>query len=143
MDRNGLFQKLRLFSYRHIFRTYSLRGAADISASEALSMDVVRLLGAPTVSEFAAFVGISQPNATYKVKNLVKKGYLKRHKSSKDKRECRLTVSDKYEQLRSNGDLSLEQIIGKLGTYYSAEEIEIAGRVLDTACEILRQEDEK
>ena len=49
----------------------------------------------PTVTEFADFIGISQPNATYKVNSLVQKGYIEKF-SEGDKRKTLLRVSGKF-----------------------------------------------
>ena len=54
------------------------------------------MLNQPTVSQFADFLNISQSNATYKVNNLIKKGYLERENSQVDRREYHLILSEKY-----------------------------------------------
>ena len=63
---------------------------------EGFSLEVIQILGEPTVSEFADFLNISQSNATYKVNNLIKKGYLERQNSQVDRREYHLVLSEKY-----------------------------------------------
>ena len=63
---------------------------------EAFSLEVIYMLDEPTVSQFADFLNISQSNATYKVNNLIKKGYLVRQNSMVDRREYHLILSDKY-----------------------------------------------
>ena len=54
---------LRLESYRKMFHTLREK-AGSLSATEAFSADVIHLLGRPTLGQFAATLGISQPNAT-------------------------------------------------------------------------------
>ena len=54
------------------------------------------MLGTPTVGQFADFLNISQSNATYKVNNLIKKGYIERQNSQLDRREYHLVLSEKY-----------------------------------------------
>ena len=66
---------LRLESYKKMFHTLREK-TGSLSATEAFSADVIHLLGRPTLGQFAATLGISQPNATYKVNNLAAKGYL-------------------------------------------------------------------
>jgi DNA-binding MarR family transcriptional regulator len=68
----------------------------SLSAMEAFSVDVIHALGNPTVSEFADFIGISRPGASYKVASLIEKGYIKKEVSEEDKREYRLVLTDKY-----------------------------------------------
>ena len=70
-----LFRKYRLFCYRKLFAAVREK-PGSLSATEAFSADIIHLLGSPTVSQFAETIGISQPNATYKVNQLVSKGYL-------------------------------------------------------------------
>lgn len=65
---------LRLESYKKMFHTLREK-TGSLSATEAFSADVIHLLGRPTLGQFAATLGISQPNATYKVNNLAAKGY--------------------------------------------------------------------
>ena len=135
----SLTRKLRLFCYRYFFGRSCVR-TNNMTATEAVSIDVIRLLGMPTVSEFAAFVGISQPNATYKIKNLVKKGYLKRHRSGTDKRECRLEVVEQAGAVSGAEQIS-QVLVERLRAYYSEEELLTAEKVLNTAFELLRQEE--
>ena len=68
---------LRLESYKKMFHTLREK-TGSLSATEAFSADVIHLLGRPTLGQFAATLGISQPNATYKVNNLAAKGYLEK-----------------------------------------------------------------
>ena len=63
---------------------------------EAFSLEVIQMLGTPTVGQFADFLNISQSNATYKVNNLIKKGYIERQNSQLDRREYHLVLSEKY-----------------------------------------------
>lgn len=137
----NLFRKVRLISYRYQFRGLG-RKFADISVQEACSADIVRLLGSPTISEYAAFVGISQPNATYKVKNLVSKGYLKKLKSLNDRRECRLAVGEKFEKLRFESEEQMQRALNKLEQEFTQEELETTSRVLTAAYEYIKQEEE-
>ena len=53
----------------------------------------------PTITQFAEFLDISAPNATYKVKQLIKKGFISKEKSEKDKREFLLVPTQKFFEL--------------------------------------------
>ena len=68
----------------------------SLSATEAFSADIIHLLGSPTISQFAETIGISQPNATYKVNQLAAKGYLHKTVQAHDRREIVLTTSEKF-----------------------------------------------
>ena len=70
--------------------------SGSLSATEAYAVDVIYLLGSPTITQLAETLGISQPNATYKVNNLIKKGYLERENSRTDRREYHLILSEKF-----------------------------------------------
>ena len=87
--------KLRLQFYKEMFGVIRER-EGSLSAMEAFSVDVIHALGNPTVSEFADFIGISRPGASYKVASLIEKGYIKKEVSEEDKREYRLVLTDKY-----------------------------------------------
>lgn len=92
---SDLYKNLRLSHYRNLFAQL-LEKAGSLSATEAFSAEVIYLLDHPTISEFAAFLGISQPNASYKVNALVTKGYLERVGSDDDRREAHLNVTKKF-----------------------------------------------
>jgi DNA-binding MarR family transcriptional regulator len=91
----ALYRYLRLAHYRKLFETISER-PGSLSATEAFSAEVIYLLGEPTIGDFARFLGISQPNASYKIISLVSKGYLTKKPCENDKRECILLVTQKF-----------------------------------------------
>lgn len=90
-----VFDKFELQFFRKIFDLVRER-EGSLSAMEAFSLEVIRMLDNPTVGQFADFLNISQSNATYKVNSLMKKGYLERQNSSVDRREYHLVLSEKY-----------------------------------------------
>ena len=94
-DFEELYRYLRLAHYQKLFATISEK-PGSLSATEAFSVEVIYLLGEPTLGEFASFIGISQPNASYKVSALVSKGYITKESGESDKRECRLVVTQKF-----------------------------------------------
>ena len=90
-----VYDKFKLQFYRRVFELVRERDGS-LSAMEAFSLEVIKMLDNPTVGQFADFLNISQSNATYKVNNLIKKGYLERQNSQTDRREYHLVLSDKY-----------------------------------------------
>ena len=92
---SDLYRNLRLSHYRNLFGQLREK-AGSLSATEAFSAEVIYLLNRPTIGEFADFIGISQPNASYKVNSLVTKGYLERISSDEDHREAHLRVTKKF-----------------------------------------------
>lgn len=90
-----VYNKFKLQFYRSVFELVRERDGS-LSAMEAFSLEVIEMLGQPTVGQFAEFLNISQSNATYKVNSLIKKGYIERLNSIVDRREYHLKLSEKY-----------------------------------------------
>ena len=90
-----VYDKFKLQFYRRVFDVVRERDGS-LSAMEFFSLEVIRMLNQPTVGQFADFLNISQSNATYKVNNLIRKGYLERENSQTDRREYHLILSEKF-----------------------------------------------
>ncbi|MBO5555867.1 MAG: MarR family transcriptional regulator [Oscillospiraceae bacterium] len=90
-----VYDKFKLQFYRKVFELVRERDGS-LSAMEAFSLEVIKMLDNPTVGQFADFLNISQSNATYKVNSLIKKGYLERQNSQTDRREYHLVLSEKF-----------------------------------------------
>ena len=90
-----VYDKFKIQFFRKVFEKVRERDGS-LSAMEALSLDIIRALGEPTVGQFADFLNISQSNATYKVNSLIKKGYIEKQNSIIDRREYHLVLTDKY-----------------------------------------------
>lgn len=135
-----LYRQLRLRSYRRIFSSVHER-SGSLSATEAFSADVIQLLGTPTLSQFAQCLGISQPNATYKINNLVAKGYVRKTPSPDDRREIRLCPSGKLEMYRTSGEGLFEHALEVLKKTYTQQELDLTARVLTTLLDETDKED--
>ena len=120
---NNLYKKFRLITYQEMFGRIREKDGS-LSATEAYAVDVIYLLGNPTITQLADTLGISQPNATYKVNNLVAKGYVIKTVSEDDKRECHLTVSDRFYKYYGASNSFIENAVNTLGTRYTPEELE-------------------
>ena len=90
-----VYDKFKLEFFRRIFELVR-ECEGSLSAMEAFSIEVIHALHEPTVGQFAEFLNISQSNATYKVNNLIRKGYLERENSRTDRREYHLILSEKF-----------------------------------------------
>ncbi|MGI6577535.1 MAG: MarR family winged helix-turn-helix transcriptional regulator [Eubacteriales bacterium] len=90
-----VYSKFKLNFYRGIFDRVSDR-LGSLNVTEAFAAEAIYALREPKIGEFAEAIGISQPNATYKVNSLIKKGYIKKINSKKDKREYHLRVTQKF-----------------------------------------------
>lgn len=118
-----LYKKSRLLTYQEMFGRIREKDGS-LSATEAYAVDVIYLLGNPTITQLAETLGISQPNATYKVNNLVNKGYVIKTVSADDKRECHLTVSDRFYKYYGNSTRFIDEAAEVLSQKHSLEELE-------------------
>lgn len=93
------FEKL-YFKFRNNYCKNLFSGVNDeqdsLSPTESYCVEAIFLLNRPTVHQFANYVNISQPNATYRISNLISKGYVRKVLSEDDRREYFLEVTDKF-----------------------------------------------
>ena len=118
-----VYDKFKLNFYRRVFELVRER-EGSLSAMEAFSLEVIKMLDEPTVGQFADFLNISQSNATYKVNSLIRKGYLERQNSSVDRREYHLVLSEKfynYVSLLSSYEMT---VMERIKERFSAEDVE-------------------
>ena len=134
-----VYDKFKLQFYRKVFEHVRERDGS-LSAMEGFSLEVIQILGEPTVSEFADFLNISQSNATYKVNNLIKKGYLERQNSTVDRREYHLVLSEKYYiymNLYANYELT---VMRRVEERFPPEDVAVFDRILQVMSEELMPE---
>ena len=134
----ALYEKSRLETYRELFGRIREKDGS-LSATEAYSADVIYLLKNPTVSTFAEALGISQPNATYKINSLASKGYVSRTYSTEDRRECRISVCDKFYAYYDTDYPFLTESVAKLGEKYTEEELALCERILSDLTDSLNE----
>ena len=123
-----LYRNLRLSHYRNLFGQLREK-AGSLSATEAFSAEVIYLLDRPTIGEFADFIGISQPNASYKVTSLVTKGYLERVCSDDDHREAHLHVTKKFLDYYGRQLPDMKSAVTSALTSFTEQEIELLNRL--------------
>lgn len=124
-----VYDKFKLQFYRRVFELVRERDGS-LSAMEAFSLEVIKMLGQPTVGQFADFLNISQSNATYKVNSLIKKGYLERENSRTDRREYHLILSEKffrYAELLSSYEIT---VMNRIKERFPSEEVALFDRML-------------
>ena len=126
-----LYKKFRLMHYRSMFSRIRERDGS-LSATEAYAVDVIYLLGDPTLGRFADCLGLSQPNATYKVNNLIAKGYVVKAVADTDRRECRLSVTDKFFSYYNTQSAFISRAAGELEREFSPAELECFEKMLKT-----------
>jgi DNA-binding MarR family transcriptional regulator len=90
-----LYYKFRNNYCKNLFSSVN-EDKDSLSPTESYCVEVIFLLNRPTVRQFANYVNISQPNATYRISNLIEKGYVRKVLSLDDRREYFLEVTDKF-----------------------------------------------
>ena len=96
---SAVYSKFRALYYRDVLHRVKLR-ELSLTTSEVYCVDIIHNLDKPTIQEFSNYIGISTPNASYKINSLIKKGYLKKVQSETDKREFILDENLVLEGLR-------------------------------------------
>jgi len=132
---NEVYTKFKLNFYRGIFERLQER-ESSLSASEAYAVEVIYALHEPTVSQFAEFLNISLPNATYKVSTLVRKGYIEKVHSSTDKREYHLHTTPKFRQYYAINQNYITTVMQRIHERFPQEET----KQLENMLRIISQE---
>lgn len=126
---NRVYDKFKFQFYRKVFELVKERDGS-LSAMEAFSLEVIKMLDNPTVGQFADFLNISQSNATYKVNSLIKKGYIERENSSVDRREYHLILSEKYYNYQALFSNYEHEVMERIKTRFSPEEVAVFDNIL-------------
>ncbi len=90
-----VYTKFKIHFYQEMFKKLHSR-ETSLTIVELFCVEIIYALKNPTIKEFADFIGISSPNAAYKISCLIDKGYIEKVQSEKDRREYHLHVTDKY-----------------------------------------------
>ena len=85
------------------------KNSKELNMQEAFSLDVIHMLGNPTILEFANYMEISQPNATYKINQMIQKGFLTKQLCDNDKRSYRLKVTEKFLKVYRGNDCFIKK----------------------------------
>ena len=119
---NEVYTKFKLHFYRSVFGRFQKR-EASLTTVETFCMEIIMALGKPTVNEFSSFVGISAPNAAYKINNLIQKGYVRKEQSETDKREYHLVVTQKYIDYYNISYGYLSTVVDRIKARFPAEDV--------------------
>ncbi len=93
---SGIYNKFKLLLYSKMMTEFVDEKKASLSYFEVFCMEIIVLLGKPTINRFAAFANISAPNAAYRINRLIQKGYVKKIQNEDDKRQYYLYPTEKY-----------------------------------------------
>lgn len=91
----SIYNQFKLNFYKNIFPNFEHR-EPSLNVMETFCTEVIYALGRPTINDLTKFMGMSQPNTTYRINGLVKKGYIRKIQSQEDKREYYLELTDKF-----------------------------------------------
>ena len=138
-DFQRVYEKFKLQFFRRLFSQVRER-EGSLSAMEAFSVEVIHQLNAPTIGQFADFLGISQSNATYKVNNLIRKGYIVKENSDTARREYHLKLSDKFYSYNGLMQSYIDTVLGRIRERFTPEELETFARVLTVMSDELMPE---
>jgi len=116
-----VYAKFKLNFYRGIFQRVHDR-LGNLNVTEAFAVEAIYALREPTIGEFAESIGISQPNATYKVNSLIKKGYIEKINSEKDKREYHLRVTQKFLDYYNINNEYIHTVMERIKARFTPEE---------------------
>ena len=136
-----VYTKFKLHYYRGIFGEVMERDGT-LSAMEAFSVEIIYALGEPTIGEFAEYVGISKPNATYKVNSLMKKGYITKIHSQTDKREYHLQMTPKFFDYYSINDKYIQTVTKRIEKRFSKTEVRMLEQMMTVISKELMPEEE-
>lgn len=134
-----VYDKFKVEFFRRLFSLVRER-EGSLSAMEAFSVEIIHQMNAPTISQFAEFLGISQSNATYKVNNLIKKGYIVKENSDVDRREYHLVLSEKYYNYSGLMQSYVDTVMQRIGARFTPEELETFSRMLGVISDELMPE---
>ncbi|MCR5367212.1 MULTISPECIES: MarR family transcriptional regulator [Eubacterium] len=124
-----VYGKFRVHYYRDVFNRIQAR-ELSLSAVEVYCVEIIKALNKPTINEFANFINISSPNATYKVNSLIQKGYVVKVQSETDKREYYLDVTEKFYKYWNLSEKYLDIVEKRLEENLTAEEFETFNSIL-------------
>ena len=135
----AVYTKFKLHFYRSVFGRFQKR-EASLTTVETFCMEIIMALGKPTVNEFSSFVGISAPNAAYKINNLIQKGYVRKEQSKTDKREYHLVVTQKYIDYYNISYGYLSTVMDRIKARFPAEDVAKIEEMLDIISDELMPE---
>ncbi len=91
-----MYDKFKLMLYDRALKERGRSMPGDLSLQEVIYMEIIIALGAPSVAEFSRYSKLSAPNTAYRLNKLEEKGYIKRTRNDRDKREFRIEATNRY-----------------------------------------------
>ena len=136
---SGILGELRSYSMRAFHRITQGRQVGKLTVSEVFSLYLIDMLNGPTLKVYAEAMGISQPNATYKINGLVEKGYVEKRLSEHDRREMNLYTTRKAKKLIKDGETSQEELEAALHSRFTEAQLSTAEEVFQSVLELMER----
>ncbi len=128
--------------YQNLFARNN-KEITDLNAMEISMLEIIYHLQQPTYSELSSFMNISQPNLTYRINNLIKKGYVESIAGEKDRRKHYLSVTGKFLDFYEIDNEYLNQISWQVMEQLSPEENQVLEKILNITMQVIKKEEEK
>ena len=117
-----IYDKFKLNFYKNIFKGFD-RQKAPLTITESFCLEVIYSLDNPTISDLSRYLGISQPNTTYKVNELIQKGYIEKKKDPQDRRRVLLSPTKKFTKYYSVKNQYIYTVGERVRAHFSAEDL--------------------
>ncbi len=134
-----VYTKFKVHFYQEMFKKLRSR-ETSLTIVELFCVEIIYVLRNPTVKEFAEFIGISSPNAAYKIACLIDKGYIEKVQSEKDRREFHLHVTDKYLEYLNLSEGYVKTVAERAEERFTEERIETLNDILNDMSDFLMKE---
>ena len=118
-----IVRKTKLHFYRSVFREFE-DSDRPLSIEESMLLEVFDYLDKPSINDLVNFLHISQPNMSYKVNVLEKKGYVKKVKSDIDMRFLHIVLTEDYLSYKQKKNEFTKDAMTRAEEKLNQEEIE-------------------
>lgn len=88
-----IVKKTKLHFFRSVFKNFN---SSSLSLGDSMILEVIEYLNRPSINDLVKFLYMSQPNVSYRINILQKKGYITKTKSMEDARITHIVLTDKY-----------------------------------------------
>lgn len=136
-----IYRNFRLHLYQYIFGILGER-EGSLTVTEFFAVETIALMDSPTVSEFAEFLSITSSHASYKVRQLIEKGYVEKV-PTEDKRTFRLEVTEKFKRYYHEDNAYGKYIFEVLKKTLTDEEVEQTDRLFEKFVSAIEKGDKK
>lgn len=134
-----IYDKFKLNFYKNIFKAF-VKKDDTLTVTESFCLEVIYSLKNPTISELSKYLGISQPNTTYKVNELIRKGYIIKKQDENDKRRVKLYPTERFIKYYQEKNEYVSIVVKRMHEKFTPEEIKTVEKVLSTMSKELMPE---